>query len=57
MTREKLDKEMMLRLLRKADSKWFAQHSGQFNYQEHLAFTAEYVARNYHKESQKKVRR
>jgi len=47
MTREKLDKETMLRLLRKADSKWFATHSGQFNYQEHLEFISDYIAKHY----------
>jgi len=53
----KLDKEIIRGLLQKADDRWFATHSGQFNYQEHLEFTAEYVARNYHKETQKRQRR
>jgi len=50
---EKLDKERILQLLRKADSKWFASHKGQFSYQEHLDFTSDYIAKHYKAERQK----
>jgi len=43
---EKLDKEKIQELLRKADEKWFASHGG-YKYQEHLEFTAEYLAKHY----------
>ena len=46
-SRAKLDKERIQELLQKADSKWFASHGGQFNYQEHLQFTAEYLVKHY----------
>lgn len=44
---EKLDKEKIQELLRKADSKWFATHGGQYKYEEHLEFTAEYIVKHY----------
>jgi len=44
-----LDKKRVLELLTKADTKWFKDHSGQFNYREHLEFAADYVATNYDK--------
>ena len=47
MTNEKLDKERIRELLQKADGKWFARHKGQFNYQEHLDFTADYIVKHY----------
>ena len=46
---EHLEKERILQLLAEADTKWFKSHSGQFNYREHLEFTADYLAKNYHK--------
>ena len=46
---EYLEKDRVLQLLAEADTKWFKSHSGQFNYREHLEFTADYFARNYHK--------
>lgn len=53
----KLDKNRILELLADADTKWFKSHSGQFNYREHLEFTAEYVARNYDRQSKKEKHR
>ena len=50
---EKLDKDIILALLAKADTKWYQSHVGSFNYLEHLKFTAEYIARNYNKEAKK----
>ena len=47
MPREKLDKGAVLQLLRKADSKWFTTHGGQYKYEEHLEFTAEYLVKHY----------
>ena len=47
MPAEKLDNERILQLLRKADSKWFTNHRGQFNYNEHLDFTADYISKHY----------
>jgi len=44
-----LDKNRILELLAKADTKWFDSHRGQYKYREHLEFVAEYVAGNYHK--------
>ena len=46
---EYLEKDRVLQLLAEADTKWFKSHSGQFNYREHLEFTADYLAKNYHK--------
>ncbi len=43
----KLDKEKIQELLRKADSKWFATHGGQYKYEEHLEFTADYIVKHY----------
>jgi len=50
---EKLDKNIILALLAKADTKWFNSHPPPMNYREHLEFTAEYIARNYKKEAKK----
>ena len=50
-TVKELDKARILQLLAEADTKWVGSHSGQFNYREHLEFTANYIARNYHKET------
>lgn len=47
----KLDQTKIQDLLEGADKRWFKNHSGQFNYREHLAFTAEHIAKNYYKES------
>ena len=47
---ENLEKKRILHLLAAADTRWFSSHSGQFKYREHLEFTADYIARNYHKE-------
>lgn len=43
----KLEKETILHLLRQADERWFAQHSGSFNYEIHLDFIADYIAKHY----------
>lgn len=48
---EQLDKNKVLRLLAEADTKWYNSHSGKFNYKEHLEYVADYVAKNYHKET------
>jgi len=47
MPREKLDKVRIRELLQKADDKWYAQHSGRFNYQSHLDFVADYIVKHY----------
>jgi hypothetical protein len=47
MTGIKLDKDRISKLLSEADTKWFKSHSGQYNYREHLDFTADYISRNY----------
>lgn len=44
-----LDKNRILELLTKADTKGFNSRPGQFKYREHLEFVAEYVAGNYNK--------
>jgi len=49
----KLDKNRILELLAEADAKWFKSHSGQFNYREHLDFTADYIAKNYDRQPKK----
>jgi len=46
---EHLEKDRVLQLLAEADTKWFKSHSGQFNYREHLEFTVDHLAKNYHK--------
>ena len=43
---EHLEKDRVLQLLAEADTKWFKSHSGQFNYREHLEFTADFLAKN-----------
>ena len=48
---QQLDKNRILQLLAEADAKWFNNHSGQFKYREHLEFTADYITRNYYKET------
>ena len=50
---EKMDKNVLLSLLAQADTRWFNSHPGIPNYREHLEFTAEYIAKNYNKESKK----
>ncbi len=57
----KLDKNRVLELLTAADIKWYNSHSDhssyQYNYREHLEFTADYIAKNYNRKSkQGKVR-
>ena len=49
MVKEKLDEKRIADLLREADDRWFKTHSGQYKYQEHVDFTAAYIAKNYHK--------
>ena len=51
---EKLEKERVRQLLERADQKWFKDHSGEFKYQEHLDFTAEYLAKHYNSGNTKK---
>ena len=48
---EKLDKNIILSLLAKADTAWFKSHHGTYVYREHLKFTAEYIVKNYNKEA------
>lgn len=50
---DKLNENVILSLLKKADSKWYTGHSGQFNYREHQEFVARYIVRNYNKEAKK----
>lgn len=50
---ERLDKKRVRELLREADDKWYRQHSGKYEYQGHLDFTAGYIAENYHKPPKK----
>jgi len=48
MAKIKLDQEEISQLLKKADDRWFLLHrSGNFNYNEHLAFTTAYIAKHY----------
>ena len=47
MPREKLDRQRIRQLLQEADDKWYAKHSGNFNYQSHLDFVADYIAKHY----------
>jgi len=48
MAKIKLDQEEISQLLKEADDRWLALHrSGTFNYNEHLAFTAAYIAKHY----------
>ncbi len=53
----KLDKNRILELLAAADTKWYNSHSDhpshQYNYREHLEFTADHIAKNYDKESKR----
>ncbi|HUV56859.1 MAG TPA: hypothetical protein VMV84_06460 [Dehalococcoidales bacterium] len=49
---EKLDEERIRHLLGKADDKWYKEHpSPGWKYQEHLDFTAKYIAENYHRKN------
>jgi hypothetical protein len=50
---EKLDKDRILELLAKADTKWYHAHTGEFKYREHLEFTADYLTRNYHRKGKR----
>jgi len=43
----KLDKEIIRGLLQKADERWFANHGGQYKYEEHLEFTADFLEKHY----------
>jgi len=52
-----LDKNRILELLAKADTKWFGSHSGQFAYCEHLAFVADYLAKNYDRRKSNRTER
>jgi len=49
----KLNKNKILALLAEADTNWFTSHAGQHNYREHLEFNADYIAKNYDRESKK----
>ena len=53
---EHLDPERLKDLIRRADDKWYAEHSGKYDYQEHLVFTARYIVVHY-RNSHKKVER
>ena len=44
-----LDKEKLKKLLEKSDDRWFSSHRGVPNYREHLAFTADFIVRNYNR--------
>ena len=50
---EKLDRKKILRLLAEADTRWFNTHTGSMDYRKHLEFTADYIAKNYKKETRK----
>ncbi len=55
----KLDKERIVELINAADTRWYRQHpspTSNWSYREHLDFTADYVARNYNKNHDKKPR-
>ena len=43
----KLDKEIIRGLLQKADERWYATHGGQYKYEEHLEFTADFLEKHY----------
>jgi len=47
---ENLDRDIILTLLAKADTKWFISHTGSMNYREHLVYVAKYIVENYRKE-------
>lgn len=51
MTKAQLDRNKILALLAEADTQWFNNHSSQFNYREHLEFVADYIAKNYDRQS------
>lgn len=56
--KSKLDKETLLKLMAKADAKWYNNHSDhQYNYREHLEFTADYITKNYDKGKTVKISR
>jgi len=50
---EGLDEKRVRELLQEADDKWFRQHSGKYEYEGHLDFVADYIAKNYYGESKK----
>ena len=56
----KLDKNRILELLEAADTKWYCQHpspTSRWSYREHLEFTADYIAKNYDRQSRIPLRR
>jgi len=48
-SRMTLNKEIIKELIRESDKKWFSHHSGEYKYEAHLEFTADYVSRRYKK--------
>lgn len=42
-----LDPQLIKALLQRADDRWYAEHHGKYDYQEHLDFTVGYLVRNY----------
>lgn len=48
-TNATLSPEALGELIRESDDRWFSQHKGPFNYQEHVEFTASYIAANYNR--------
>lgn len=52
-----LDKEKLTQLLREADDRWFASHSGGYKYSEHLVHTAGYITKNYNRKRGKNGKR
>lgn len=46
---EKLDRDKVRQTLVDSDLKWFSTHTGQYDYQAYLDFTAEYIAIHYHR--------
>jgi hypothetical protein len=53
---EPLDPESLKALIQRADDKWYAEHTGKYDYQEHLDFTVRYIVGHY-RNSHKKVDR
>ena len=50
---EKLDQQRIREVLQAADDRWYASHSGQYQYQEYLDFVAAYIIKNYHHDTKK----
>lgn len=51
---EKLDPARIKELMKEADDRWYRTHLREFTYEQHLEFTANYVADNYYHKRRKK---